>query len=95
METLRYNLEINEDGYLNLPKQLLDFMGVQIGDSMTVLADEDGVLFLPSRLFVLEIADIASQLLIEKELTVRDILAGLDEERERLFKERYRELTTP
>jgi hypothetical protein len=45
--------------------------------------------FLPKRLVVPEIAAHLSRIMAEEDVTLDDLLVGLDEEGEKLFKERY------
>ncbi len=56
---------------------------------------ENGSLFLPKQLVVSEIAAALSRLMAEEGITLADLLAGLDEEGDKLFKERYGHLLSP
>ena len=87
-----YELQIGEDGSLTLPAELRAAMGLQAGDTLTLVQGEGEVWFMPTRLLVPEVAEFISKRLVEKGLTVNDLLAGLAEEREILFKERYGDL---
>ena len=49
----------------------------------------DGSVFVPKQLVVSEIAADLSRLMAEEGITLVDLLTGLDEEGDKLFKERY------
>lgn len=84
-----FDLTVGEDGVLTLPAELQAVLGIQAGDILTLVQTETGFVFLPKRLVVPEIAAHLSRLMAEEGITLADLLAGLDEEGDKLFKERY------
>lgn len=90
-----YELEVSEQGALTLPAELRSALGLQAGDTVTLVHAEAGVFLIPTRLLMPEVAREMGRLLAEKGLTPASILQGLAEEGERLFKEQYGHLTAP
>lgn len=84
-----YDIEVGEDGVLALPAELQKLLGVQPGDTLTLVQTDTGFVFLPKRLVVPEIAAHLSRLMAEEGMTLANLLAGLEEEGDKLFKERY------
>jgi bifunctional DNA-binding transcriptional regulator/antitoxin component of YhaV-PrlF toxin-antitoxin module len=94
MRTLTYEVEIGADGELSLPLELRESLGLQVGDSLKLIQTEDNLVMIPTQLLVPEFADYMSKLLAEQGISAIDFLDGAKEEREKLFKERYGDLTT-
>ena len=88
-----YELRVGEDGTLTLPPELRTTLGLQTGDSLTLLQGDGEIWVLPTRLLVPEVARKMEQLMLEKGLTTSDMLIGLDAEGNRLFKEQYGDAT--
>lgn len=91
----RYELEVDESGQLSVPPEILTSLGLREGNTVTLLRTTTGVMLIPDRLLMPEIAEYASKLMAERGITVDDVLAGLDSTRERLFQERYGDFATP
>jgi AbrB family looped-hinge helix DNA binding protein len=89
MATLTYELHVDADGNLALPKALREALGLQTGDTVKVMQTDDHVLLIPKRLLVPAFADYMSKLLAEKGLTLDDLLAESEDIRDDLFQERY------
>ena len=87
-----YELEVNADGTLNLPSEVRDRMGLQAGDTITLIESEDSLYIIPTMLLVPEFAEYMAALLKENDLTVSDLVSSKSE-REKLFRERYGHLT--
>lgn len=93
MSTITYEVHVDANGNLVLPKELLESLGLQIGDTVKVMQTDDHVLLIPKRLLVPEFAEYMSKLLAEKGLTVDDLLTSSEDIREELFRERYGSLS--
>ena len=80
-----YVVRLRERGQITLPAKLREELGVQVGDFFAIVKVDSYVLMTPKRLVVSEVVDQLAQLLAEKELTLEDLVEGLEEERARLF----------
>jgi bifunctional DNA-binding transcriptional regulator/antitoxin component of YhaV-PrlF toxin-antitoxin module len=89
-----YKLQVSEDGTLTLPPELRAAMGIETGDTLTLIQGEGEVWFIPTRLLMPELAKEMEKLMAEKGLTLDDMLAGLAEEGEKLFKEQYGDIAS-
>jgi len=89
MASITYEVNVDAEGNLALPVELREALGLQAGDTLTLVQTEDHLLLIPKRLLVPEFADYLSKLLAEKGLTVSDLLASSEEIRDELFEERY------
>lgn len=87
-----YEVSIDEEGSLKLPAELRSSLGLQNGDTLTFIQNDDEIWVMPTRLLTPELARQMEQLMAEKDLSTEDLLAGLTVERERLFKEQYGDL---
>ena len=83
---------IREDGSLELPEALISSLGLRPGENITLYEDEEGVTFLPKRFVFAEIVAENERIMKEQGITLKDLLDGLEEVREQLFKERYGDL---
>jgi AbrB family looped-hinge helix DNA binding protein len=92
MVSVTYEVNVDAEGNLTLPIELREALGLQAGDTLTVVQTENHLLLIPKRLLVPEFADYMSNLLAEKGLTVADLLASGEEVRDDLFQERYGDL---
>lgn len=92
--TRTYELQLDDDGKFTFPTELRESLGLQVGDSIIVVEDENGLLLIPNRLLVPEFADYVSKLMKEKGITLSDLLASGQQQREKLFEERYGDLAT-
>lgn len=82
-------VQIGKRGTLTLPSQLRKRYGLDAGDLLTVL-DLGGVFVLsPEVSVVSKIAREIEKLREEEGLSVDEILDGLDEQRRRVYQERY------
>lgn len=82
-------VQIGKRGTVTLPVELRRRYGLDAGDMLTVL-DLGGVFVLsPEVPVVSKIAREIEQLREEAGLSLEDLLKGLDEQRRRLYQERY------
>lgn len=82
-------VQIGKRGTVTLPAQLRKRYGLDAGDLLTVL-DLGGVFVLsPEVSVVSKIAREIEKLREEEGLSLEELLKGLDEERRRLYQERY------
>lgn len=88
MTITQYEVFVDEAGHLIVPEALQKSLGLQVGDSLTVWQDQDGLWLIPTRLVVPEVAQKINAMLAEAQLTVADLLADT-EIREALFREQY------
>lgn len=89
MTDIQYDLEVGENGTVQLPLELQQLLGVHTGDRVALIKTENGFVFLPRRLVTPEIASQIGQMMSEAGITLADLLAHLDTESEKLFQERY------
>lgn len=94
MASVRYEIQVDEHGNFAVPEALRETLGLQTGDLLTVLQDENGLLMIPTRLVLPEVAERITHLLTEAGLTVADLLAGLDEAGDEIYQETYGNVTT-
>lgn len=92
--TKPYIVRLRERGQITLPAQLREELGVDAGDFFTIVKVDSYVVMTPKRLMVSEVASQLEQLLAEKELTLDDLMNGLEDERARLFEEQYGQLVS-
>jgi AbrB family looped-hinge helix DNA binding protein len=89
MTVLEDRVQVGKRGTVTLPAQLRKRYGLDPGDLLTVL-DLGGVFVLsPEVSVVSKIAREIEQLREEAGLSLEKLLEGLDEERQRLYQERY------
>lgn len=89
MTVLEDRVQVGKRGTVTLPAQLRKRYGLDPGDLLTVL-DLGGVFVLsPEVSVVSKIAREIEQLREEAGLSLEELLEGLDEERQRLYQERY------
>jgi AbrB family looped-hinge helix DNA binding protein len=82
-------VQIGKRGTVTLPAQLRKRYGLDAGDLLTIL-DLGGVFVLsPEVSVVSKIAREIERLREEEGLSVEELLEGLDEQRQRLYQERY------
>ena len=87
-----YEISIDEEGSFKLPPELRSSLGLQNGDTLTLIQGEGEIWVMPTRLITPELANQMEDLMTEKNLSADDLLDGLVVERERLFKEQYGDL---
>ncbi len=80
---------IKARGQLTIPKQLRKTSHLEEGQLVSIIPVGDAVLIAPRRIDLEEARRQARRLLRESGMSAEDILAGLAEERDTLYKEVY------
>ena len=80
---------IKARGQLTIPKQLRKLSHLEEGQMVSIIPVGDAVLIAPRRIELEEARRQVRRILRESGLSPEDILAGLAEERETLYKEVY------
>jgi bifunctional DNA-binding transcriptional regulator/antitoxin component of YhaV-PrlF toxin-antitoxin module len=86
---ITYELEVDNEGVLQLPEALRNRLGILPGDLLTLLEADNGLMLVPTRLLVPEITERISTIMQEENVTLADLLESLDEVGEELFHEQY------
>lgn len=82
-------IQVRQRGTLTLPAELREKYGIRPGDTFR-LVDLDGIFVLtPMVPMVPELAREIERMRLEAGLSVEDLLAGLREQRERYYREKY------
>ncbi|MFQ5857544.1 MAG: AbrB/MazE/SpoVT family DNA-binding domain-containing protein [Anaerolineae bacterium] len=84
-----YIVRLSGDGQITLPEELREELAVTEGDLFSLVRINSYLLLFPKRLVVPEMADKIAELAETKGVTLDDLLAGLDEVGEQLYRERY------
>lgn len=89
MATSEDRVQITKRGAVTLPADLRKRYRLDAGDTLTVL-DLGGVFVLsPKASVVSKVARQIQQMREEEGLSLEDLLEGLDEQRQRLYREKY------
>lgn len=81
--------EIKSRGQLTIPKKIREMSHLEEGQVVSVIPVGDSVIITPKRLELDEARRQIKKILKESGLSAEDVLAGLKEERETLFRETY------
>jgi bifunctional DNA-binding transcriptional regulator/antitoxin component of YhaV-PrlF toxin-antitoxin module len=84
-----FTSSIKSRGQLTIPKQLRKLSHLEEGQVVSIIPVGDAVLIAPRRIELEEARRQVRRLLRESGLSPEDILAGLADERETLYKEVY------
>jgi bifunctional DNA-binding transcriptional regulator/antitoxin component of YhaV-PrlF toxin-antitoxin module len=84
-----FTASIKSRGQLTIPKQLRKLSHMEEGQMVSIIPVGDAVLVAPRRIELEEARRQVRRLLRESGLSPEDILAGLADERETLYKEVY------
>lgn len=84
-----YETAIKDDGSLNLRPELLQRVGLSAGDPVRIVIVDGEIKVLPVRFVVSQMAAEISQIMAEEGVTLEELLAGLDEAGEEIFRETY------
>ena len=84
-----FTSSIKARGQLTIPKQLRKMSHLEDGQQVSIIPLGDAVLIAPRRLELEEARRQVGRILRESGLSPEDILAGLADERETLYKEVY------
>ena len=84
-----YEVAIDDDGSLNLRSEVLKRIGLSAGDLVRIMVVDGEIKVLPARFVVSQITAEISQIMAEEGVTLEDLLAGLDEAGEEVFRKTY------
>ena len=90
METARsFTAEIKSRGQLTIPKKIRVMGHLEEGQIVSIIPVGDSVIITPKRLELDEARREIRKILKTSGLTSEDLLAGLEEEREKVYREAY------
>lgn len=92
METVgsAITIQIRDKGVITMPADLRRQYGLNPGDVLTLIDLGDGAFLITRQLSRLaQQADQVARILAEQDVTLDDILAALDQERETYYREHY------
>ena len=90
METVRsFTAEIKSRGQLTIPKKIRIMGHLEEGQIVSVIPVGDSVIITPRRLELDEARRAIKKILKASGLTSQDLLAGLEGEREKVYREAY------
>lgn len=81
--------EIKARGQLTIPKKIRETSHIDEGDVVSILPVGDSLIITPKRLELDEARRQLKKLLKASNLTIEELIEGLKEERDNLFKETY------
>ena len=81
--------EIKSRGQLTIPKKIRETSNMEEGNVVSILPVGDSLIITPKRLELDEARRQLKKLLKASSLTIEELIEGLREEREGLFKETY------
>ena len=81
--------EIKSRGQLTIPKKIRDMSHLEEGQVVSIIPLGDSVIITPKRLELDEARRQIRKILKASGISEKDLLAGLKEEREKLYKETY------
>lgn len=84
-----YVLRMSGEGQITLPEELREELAITEGDLFSLVRINSYLLLFPKRLVVPEMADKIAELAETKGITLDNLLAGLNEVGEQLYRERY------
>jgi hypothetical protein len=90
----RYETAIDNDGSLNLRPEVLQRIGLNAGDPVRIVIVDGEIKLRPVRLIVSQMAAEINQIMAEEGVTLDDLLSGLDEVGEEVFREIYGNAST-
>ncbi len=92
MEAIKASIaEIKARGQLTIPKKIREMSHLEEGQVVTIIPVGDSLIITPKRLELDEARREIKKILKASQLSPEDLLAGLSEEREALYKEKYAE----
>jgi AbrB family looped-hinge helix DNA binding protein len=81
--------EIKARGQLTIPKKIRDLSNLEEGQVVSIISVGDSLIITPKRLELDEARREIKKILKASQLSPEDLLSGLKEEREKLYKEKY------
>ncbi len=82
-------VQVRERGQFTIPAEVRRQIGIQEGDTFSLLWLDDTLIATRRRLVTPEIARAIEALMQQKGMTLEDLLEGLEEERQTYIRERY------
>ena len=90
METVKTVIaEIKARGQLTIPKKIREMSNMEEGKVVSIVPVGDSLLISPRRIELDEARRQLKKLLKESDLTLEELLEGIKEERQELFRETY------
>ena len=90
MESVKVSVaEIKSRGQLTIPKKIREMSQLEEGQLVSIIPVGDSLIITPKRLELDEARRQLKKILKDSGLTVEDLLSGLKEEREGLYRESY------
>jgi AbrB family looped-hinge helix DNA binding protein len=90
MEALKTTIaEIKARGQLTIPKKIREMSHLEEGQVVSIIPVGDSLIITPKRLELDEARREIQKIIKASQLSPEDLLAGLKEEREDLYKEKY------
>jgi bifunctional DNA-binding transcriptional regulator/antitoxin component of YhaV-PrlF toxin-antitoxin module len=90
MQTVKqFTAEIKSRGQLTIPKKVREISQLEEGQVVSIIPIGDSVIITPRRLELDEARRQIRKILKESGLSLEDLLVGLKEERETLYRETY------
>ncbi len=81
--------EIKARGQLTIPKKIREVSRLEEGQSVTIIPVGDSIIITPRKLEIEEARRQIQRILKAARLSAEEVLSGLKEEREELYKELY------
>lgn len=90
MEALKTSIaEIKARGQLTIPKKIREMSHLEEGQVVSIIPVGDSLIITPKRLELDEARREIKKIIKASQLSIEDLLAGLKEEREGLYKAKY------
>ncbi|MDY7033587.1 MAG: AbrB/MazE/SpoVT family DNA-binding domain-containing protein [Thermodesulfobacteriota bacterium] len=90
METVKsFVAEMKSRGQLTIPKKIREMSHLEEGQSVSIIPVGEAIIITPKRLELDEVRRQIKKILKESGVSLEEVLTGLKEEREALYKETY------
>lgn len=83
-----YTVRLRDRGQITIPQAVRENMAAHSGDMLTLVRVGDAYILAKKELQVPKLAEQFSTIMEEEGVTLADLLAGLEEERETIYRER-------
>ncbi|MHB1704357.1 MAG: AbrB/MazE/SpoVT family DNA-binding domain-containing protein [bacterium] len=90
MQKSIFTAEIKSRGQLTIPKKLREAGGLEEGQVVSIIPLGDAIIVIPKRLELDEARREIKKIIKRSGVSPEELLKGIDEEREKLYKELYR-----
>lgn len=88
-----YTVKLRERGQLTIPQPVREAFSLNKDDQFTFLIVGDSFLLTPKLSIIDELSRQFSQIMDEENVTLSDLLAGLEEQRKAIWQERWADAT--